>query len=319
MTGKSTAIKRRAFVALVCLLAILCPSSTFVCPGAPAASDQKNRLRIVFTSAMVAEMNPQDAAVAVQLFGEQLVKQRRLNLDPRVSICNSLDELQRLIKSGEVDVVSLRTDEYLRLDASAQFPLGFVGMKNENWFEQYVLLTQNSNGLNTLADLRGKRLVSLSGRRTGLADEWLNNLLGESNLPMARGFFGQMRTTHKISGAVLPVFFKQMDACLVTQSGFETMSQLNPQLGKQMSAIKVSPTVLPSLICLRRDLVPSLLEDIRKTILELHQEVSGKQVLMLFALDRLILLSPTHLAGAIEIYNKYQRSIPKAATIQTPN
>jgi ABC-type phosphate/phosphonate transport system substrate-binding protein len=97
------------------------------------------------------------------------------------------------------------------------------------------------------------------------------------------------------------------------------MSQLNPQLGKQMSAIKVSPTVLPSLICLRRDLVPSLLEDIRKTILELHQEVSGKQVLMLFALDRLILLSPTHLAGAIEIYNKYQRSIPKAATIQTPN
>jgi hypothetical protein len=91
-----------------------------------------------------------------------------------------------------------------------------------------VLLTRNSDGLHPLADLRGKRLIAPSGRRTGLAEEWLNNLLSESNLPMSQEFFGQIRTTHKISGAVLPVFFKQTDVCLVTQSGFETMSQLNP-------------------------------------------------------------------------------------------
>jgi hypothetical protein len=66
-------------------------------------------------------------------------------------------------------------------------------------------------------------------------------------------------------------------------------------------------------------LASGLKEDIRKTILDLHQEVSGRQVLMLFTLDRLIPLSPAHLAGAIEVYDKYRRSIPKPAFAVTPN
>ena len=295
-------------VAVVCLVGCLSSVSISARPGnSEIPANMPKLLHIVFTSGMVAEMNPHDAAAAVQVFGEQIIKRRGLAMHPRVSICDGISDLQKLIKNEEADLVSLRIDEYLKLEYSSQFQNAFMGMRNENWSERYVLLTRNSDGLRNLADLRGKRLLSLSGRRTGLADEWLNTVLIESNLPEAAEFFGQVRTVPKISAAVLPVFFKQMDACLVTQSGFETMTQLNPQLGKELSAIKVSPSILPSLVCLKRDLIPFIKEGVHQALVELHQEVSGRQVLTLFSIDKLVPLTSANLTGAVEVYSKYRR------------
>jgi ABC-type phosphate/phosphonate transport system substrate-binding protein len=269
--------------------------------------EKSNLVHVIFTSAMVSEMNPRDAVAAVQVFGEQVLKRRGLSAPVQVKICDQLNELRGLLKKGEAEIIALRVDEYFQLELSGQIGISLVGVRDENWAEQYVLLARAADGLRGLVDLSGKRLVSLSGRRMGLAAEWLNIQLRESNLPEVDQHFGQVKQSAKVSGAVLPVFFKQADACITTQSGFETMSQLNPQLGKQLSAIKISPSLLPSLICLRKDLDPDLKEELRQALLSLHTDTGGQQVLTLFALDKLIPLIPAHISSAREIYNKYRK------------
>jgi ABC-type phosphate/phosphonate transport system substrate-binding protein len=304
----------RLGIALVYIFSFLWPIPVNANQGNAGSSNEAPKfLHIVFTSAMVSEMNSNDAAAAVQVFGQQIAKRRKIPIQPHVMICNQFDDLQKLIRNEEADLVALRIDEYLQLESRNQFQLGFIGVRNNSWAEQYVLLTHNANGFHNIADLKGKRLILHSGRRMGLATEWLNILLRDSNLTEASEFFGQIRTSTKISSAVLPAFFKQVEACLVTQSGFETMSEMNPQLGKQLTAIKVSPSLLPSLICVRGNLPLLHKEEIRQALLDLQIEASGQQVLALFSLDKLIPLTPSHIAGAIEIYDKHKRGLKKTA------
>jgi phosphonate transport system substrate-binding protein len=271
----------------------------------PVSAEQIEKAKpvyIVFTSSMVAEMNPRDAVAAVQVFGDQIIKRRKLSGSPVIKICDGKEELRNLLKREEADVVALCIDEYLSLESSALLGSGLAGLRNENWAEQYVLLVRTADGIRKLADLNGKRLTTLYGRRMGLALQWLNIQLQENNLPDYSHFFGQIKQSTKTSGAILPVFFKQADACLATQSGFETMVQLNPQIGKQLLPIKISPSVLPSLICLRRNLDAASKESYRQALLDLDVDAGGRQVLTLFSLDKLIPIAQAHISNALEIF-----------------
>ena len=87
--------------------------------------------------------------------------------------------------------------------------------------------------------------------RASLAPVWSETILAREGLGSASGFYGQITTASKISQAVLPVFFRQLDACVVTRSGFETMVELNPQVGRQLKVLASSPPVVPVVFCFR--------------------------------------------------------------------
>ena len=110
--------------------------------------------------------------------------------------------------------------------------------------------------------------------------------------------FANVTAVGKPSRLVLPVFFGQADACVVTQRSFEVMKELNPQLGRQLSVIARSVPVVPSFLCFRAGVSPQLRERYVNVARKMQTTVSGLQLLTIFQSDSLAVLPPESLESA---------------------
>jgi ABC-type phosphate/phosphonate transport system substrate-binding protein len=283
-----------------------------------AASGGEQGISVGFTAAMISEMNPNDASASIKVLAEMITRKRSIEGAPKAEIYDDLASLRKALKDGSADIVALRVDEYLDLEPDKLLEPGFVGLRNGNWAEEYLILVHIQSGIRDIQGLREKGLSILAGRRTGLAKVWLESLLRENNLPESARFFGEVNELSKTTKVVLPVFFRQKDACLVTRSGFNTMSILNPQVGKQLVIIKESPLLLPSLICVRRNMESNRKTKIMFALSELHEDSAGQQALTLFSLDRLIPCKSEHIQTAVNILDKYRAFLKAAGVSAAP-
>ena len=103
----------------------------------------------------------------------------------------------------------------------------------------------------------------------------------------ATNFCSRMTFVAKVSKVVLPVFFRKLDACIVTKRGFETMSELNPQTGQQLKTLAVSPALVPFLFCFRADYTSPIRKQVVAEISKWHTTPAGRQILTIFQCDRL--------------------------------
>jgi hypothetical protein len=287
-------------------IAVACLHILAYRPAGTLGAAPGETITVGFTSAMISEMNRNDAAASIKVIAEMIIKKRAIQATPQAEIYDDLGSLRQSLKTGKANIVSLRVDEFLEMDGDKTLEPAFVGIRDGNWAEEYLLLIHAQNSIRNLPGLRTKSLILYEGRRTGLARIWLDSLLRESNLPEASQFFGEIKESTKLSKTVLPVFFKQEDVCLVTRSGFKTMATLNPQVGKQLVVIKESPFILPSLICIRRNMDTALKAKVIAALGELHNDSAGQQALTLFSLDQLIPCTKEHIQTAINIMERHQ-------------
>jgi hypothetical protein len=141
---------------------------------------------------------------------------------------------------------------------------------------------------------------------------WLDVVLMRSRLPPAQRYLQSVKAVDRPAQAVLPVFFGQSDACLVTRRASEDLVELDPQIGKQLVALATSPPFLPSLMCFRT----AYREDSKSVTLEsalsLHDKAEGKQVLRLFRTDRLGRFEPSYLDNLLDLATAYDALMPNA-------
>jgi len=183
----------------------------------------------------------------------------------------------------------------------------FVAERSGAKMESYVLLVHVDAGVSELAQLGGKELLTYTNTQMGIANIWLDGVLLEAGLPEARSFFHTVKIHSKISSALLPVFFQQADVCLVSRSGFETMVELNPQLGQRLQVLASSPELVPFVTCLRSDFTGSSRRDTESAYEEAHLHPAGQQALLLFGFDRMLRCTPEDLESAWEVLNKYKK------------
>ena len=86
----------------------------------------------------------------------------------------------------------------------------------------------------------------------------------------------------KSSQAVLPVFFHQADAASISREAYDTLVELNPQIGKSLEIMAHSPRYLQTLLAVRKTLPAALKEKIIDAGLKLSSYPRGSQILNLF-------------------------------------
>lgn len=203
-------------------------------------------------------------------------------------------------------MLAVRADEYRTLAAAFPFAPLYAAEVQGGIRETYCLLVRSDSGFERVEDLRGHRIIVHRNPRASLSSFWLDDLLLEKGLGTAAEFMRVSDNT-KLSAVILPVFFRQSDACLVTRNGFDTMSELNPQIGKGLRALATSPEVIPALLCFRGDYEPPFKAKILNALDELHQSPAGKQVLTIFRSERLRPIQPSDLQGAMDILDGHTR------------
>jgi hypothetical protein len=149
----------------------------------------------------------------------------------------------------------------------------FPTTKKNSFNERYVLLVHR-NG--SIAALRGRKLLLYYNARMCLAPSWLGMLLANSSPGLPETVFVGMTRIANVSRAVLQVFFRQAEACVVTSSGFEIASELNPQLQKELRVLASSPEVVNKVFFFRPGYSSAVKDKLEGAILALHETPEGR-------------------------------------------
>jgi len=274
----------------------------------PNPKDGRVPIRIVVSKRFAPELNENDAKAALQAWGDALARQGRLYIDQIRPILTSSDDLIQLVRRGEADAMGVTIPELLQVRQYLDLEVLIVDENAVKSGDPYVLLTASDSGLKSLEELRGHSLVLHRGPRASMAEVWLTTLLAEAKLPLPESFFGRVTDNNNISrGVVLPVFFRQADACVVTSRGFSTMCELNPQLAKKLKVMAVSPPIVTGVVVFHKECSAVRRDTLKSALLELHQTVFGKQALTLFQTGRLVATGKSILQNATELMATYER------------
>lgn len=268
----------------------------------PSRDDQGAGLRIAISESIAGEVNGNDLRVAIKAWAAAVEQQTGVRIVPEM--CNSAQVIQR-IRNRQVDGFSVNILEFNRVAAFAAREL-VVDESEMPDGQQYVLLVHQSSGIQSLADLRGRSLISYQNTRACLSRVWLDVLLTSAHLGAADVCMGRLESSPKLSRVVLPVFFRQIDACLVTRRGYATMCELNPQLGKQLRPLATSPGLVTTFMGFHKDSPPETRRRFLMAVTELHKTVAGRQALMLFGSTRLVQGDISVLRTSFELLHAYE-------------
>ena len=274
---------------------------------APIGEDPPPAFRFGFSSLVFTEVNENDVKAAVKVWAQALVSERRMAVDMQPNLFNSTEKITQALRDHQVDALVMTTPEYASVSEEFQFNRFLLGVYGGRIAEEYVLLVHRNSGIEGLQDLRGRHLALFQNVRTSLAMTWLDTLLIEAGLGGSAKHCGRVTAFTKISPAVLKVFFRQVDACLVNRRGFETMKELNPQLGQQLKVLALSPELVPSVFCFRADFSSSVREQLLVEIAKVHLSPSGRQVLTMFQSDRLEEWPASCLESGLELLARHRR------------
>jgi phosphonate transport system substrate-binding protein len=126
----------------------------------------------------------------------------------------------------------------------------------------------------------------------------------------SRDFFSRVNFQPKSSRVVLPVFFRQADACLVSRRSFQVMSELNPQLPRSLRPLLNSARLVNSFLAVHRELPAERKRRFVHALTTLHSSPYGRQALTFFGCQRLIAVDGAILRPTLDLLSAYDRIRP---------
>lgn len=263
--------------------------------------------RVAFSSSMFTDVNENDAKAAVKVWSQTVARERGIEVDPDARIYKDMPSLSLALESEQVDAVGILTTEYETLSAKMKLTPIFVTRVGGRLDEEYLLLVHRESQIQSVGDLRGRSLLVYRNARACLASAWLDTLLVRNGFRPSVEFFGRVSGHVNPSKVVLPVFFRQSDACLVTRGAFELLNELNPQTGRQLKVLASSPALVPAVFCFRGSYASPVKDRVVAALRELHSSPAGQQVLTIFRSERLEEHPASLLQSALDLVAEHRR------------
>jgi ABC-type phosphate/phosphonate transport system substrate-binding protein len=245
-------------------------------------------LRFGFSTGVFVDVNEKDARAALRVWTRTLGEEHDLPVDATLPSLPGVAGICEALGGEQVDAVTMTVVELWGVRKTT--PVGetvVVAVSQGKTTQQYLLLTHRDNQATQLADLRGQSIAILGDSLECLPAIWMETQLLEHGFGRAEDFWRKTSFSGKISRVVLPVFFRQVAACIVTEEGFATMCELNPQVGTELKVIAQSPPFIPAPLCFRRNLASPLVARLIAKIGEIGKTAAGRQTLTLFHSDQI--------------------------------
>lgn len=268
-------------------------------------------LKVGFSAGVFPDVDQRDVQVAMQLWTRELARGMGIKAEPQTIIYNRTEDLLAAVKKGELTVVSLPALEFLSIRNTAPMSPAIVSLSNTGKKRQFILVTRRDSGFKTLRDLRNRSILIPSKKKYSAGQIWLDVLLLQNGKKNPATFFGQIKESASASQAIMGVFFKKVDAAIVTRGTLETSATMNPQLGSQLTVIAESLSFLGDITCVPGNVSESVKRSIENAAMHLHENTVGKQIFTLFQMDRAVLFQPSHLEGLEELLQERERLLAK--------
>ena len=280
--------------------------------GAPASSTLYPRIARFGILNTLHGVNIDDARVALEM---NINRQSTLGIEkigPKLEIIPDVATAASRIREKQLYGLNLTGIDYILLrEMVAAEPLYVASALSASPVESYIVLTKKKIDWKKLSEMVQRRLMVEHHDQWDIGRIWLETELNQMQLPESKTFFTVISAAEKPTRLVLPVFFGQAEACLVTQSTYQTMVELNPQLGQKLRIIMRSPGVIKSLFCIADYLDPDFVAETKKRLHTMHLTEDGQQLLMIFRLKRFFPFRPQDLEATERILNRYRTMNPE--------
>ena len=274
---------------------------------APAADNSNTVLRLGFSSSMFAGVNENDAKAAMKIWAQTILLEHNVAVVAESQVLNGNDEIVSAVRNKLLDAVSLTAEEYHALGGEWMSTNSILGVNEGLITQEYLVLVHADSRMDRIEDLKGHSLVFFQNPTASLAPVWLDTQLLKSGMGQTRQVCIRVTQSAKLSQVVLPVFFRQIDACVVTRRGFKTMVELNPQVGQRLKILGTSPPLVPVVFVFRADYSVTVRDRIFTDITKVHTTVASQQVLTLFQCENLEVHSVSCLGPALELLETHAR------------
>jgi hypothetical protein len=112
---------------------------------------------------------------------------------------------------------------------------------------------------------------------------------------------------------VLPVFFRRADGACLARRNWETSAELNPQLGRDLRALAVSPKLVPIAIGFRRGCSVEGRRVLIDSILKVASLTGGQQIVNLYQSHGFIVKPTSMMNSTVELLRQYERLLAQQA------
>lgn len=275
--------------------------ATLLAPGLPAARAEPRAFNVGLLRYSVTGISENDTRAAFRSWVQLIGRESGLEMEAGTVYLATPAAALQAIRAGQIDVLVCNGLEYLEL--APHLPPGrlLTPTRTTGAMEEYLLLCHRDAPGSGLADLRGKRLFRLSRWAAPLAGLWLEAELHRHGQPSVREFFASTTSFSKPARALLPVHFKQADACLVTRAAYETMCELNPKLRETLRIVVRSPPLVASVIWLNAPPDSALHAKAYEVVKDLQRSAAGRQTMLLFQYTGLVDCPDRALASVREL------------------
>lgn len=253
-------------------------------------------------------MHPKESRMAMQkiiqkIFGKEY-PEIRLHLD----FIGKNDDLVDTLENKSYDVIATTGLDYLQLKGRINLqPLAILS-KTDQPTDTYLLVTHKNKTLKTLEELPDRRLIVEAGGSGEIAKLWLDSVLEARGLPHHQLFFTTLRTGDKPSRILLPVFFGQADACVISKSAFTVMNELNPQIEEQLVVLERSPGYVSMLISATDRLEKWACDMVLEETERMHTYPDGQQILTIMQMKRFFDFKPEYLKATEILYQRHEKT-----------
>jgi phosphonate transport system substrate-binding protein len=309
MSHKKLKARIRLFMRSNLIIAMLFSliNSGCISPVTCAHAEENSRLRIGFTGSAFQDITNTDIRAAVSVLIQKVAWKHFGKGEAR--FYETLSEMATDLKNRKIEVLATPVEEFMELRKQAPIVPILVTASDNGTDTDLLLLVRKDSGIRSIRDLRGKPIVMplRNPRCLSMYMAWLETLLMGERSKGIDTYFSSVKETRTAAKAVMPVFFRQADACVVTRQVFDLTSELNPQISSELTVISRMDKLSQGIIAVDRRLSEETRERIRQSFLTLHQTPEGEQLLMLFKVRKLVPFSPGYLKATEALYAEYAR------------
>jgi ABC-type phosphate/phosphonate transport system substrate-binding protein len=188
------------------------------------------------------------------------------------------------MKARRVNFAITSSLVYVQLAAELELqPLTLAQTAGKSRF-QLQLLVQSSSPIRKVAQLRGKSISINRRHRSGWM--FLENQLRRARAGVPSAFFGQIRSPLRTKSVILDLLMGEVDGCVTSDAAISAMAKLNSQVKTRFRVVAhSSPLATPVLFAAKG--APAV-EKLRNVALRLHKDTVGRQLLMVFRIERMV-------------------------------
>jgi ABC-type phosphate/phosphonate transport system substrate-binding protein len=282
-------------------------SACFLCFFAGKSAAKDFHLRMGYLGDVYPDVNNKDVNAAVSVLTRRIVWEKIGKGEARYY--DNLREMERDFRDGKVQVLGIPAEAFMELRNHIPIDPVLVSSTDMGRDTELLLLVRKDSGIRSVRDLK-KRTIDMPMRNRQFGDIyhiWLETLLMREGADHdIDSFFSSVKEMRTVANVVMPVFFGQVDACIVSRQIFDLTSELNPQIGRELTVIARIEKLAHGVIAFDRRLPEETRQKFRQAFLTLHETPAGQQLLMLFQVRKLIPFQPDYLKATEALFAEYR-------------